>query len=153
MTCVPMYPTSSHPSKKPVFFALPLSGRSDHLVYLSPTCYIHGRPQKFFQRGGGQNHQHFKQLAGFRRAVQKITILRRAKGANENCCVFCGVLDWNIEYLWRAPKARATILRYFVGWQHMTYCFLNSRGGGCPPCPPPCGRPWLYRWVLLLLKN
>ena len=53
---------------------------------------------------GGQNHQHFKKSTRFRRAVQNIDHFWRAEGANENFCVFRDVLDWNIEYLLRAPK-------------------------------------------------
>ena len=38
------------------------------------TC-DHGRPQKFFQRGGGQKYQHLKKY-------EKSTIFRRAEDAN-----------------------------------------------------------------------
>ena len=52
---------------------------------------VHGRPQKFFT--GDKNHRRFKNLTRFRRAVQKSTTFRRAKGANEKCCVFYDILD------------------------------------------------------------
>ena len=35
---------------------------------------------------GGQNHRRLKKLTRFRRAVQNMTIFRRAYGANENFC-------------------------------------------------------------------
>ena len=40
----------------------------------------------------------------------------------------------NIGYLVRAPKARAKILGYFVGRQHMT-SFFKFQGGKCPFVP------------------
>ena len=90
---------------------------------------------------GGQSHRHFKKSRRFRRAVQKIDNFWRAVGAKENLCFFRDVLDQNIGYLVRAPKARAKILGYFAGRQHMTSFFSNSRGGKCPPL---CGRPWSH---------
>ena len=49
---------------------------------------------------------------------QTSTIFQRAKGANENFCVFCDALK---------------IWGYFVGRQHMTSLFSTSRGN----CPLP----------------
>ena len=70
------------------------------------------------------------------------------------CAFFCDVLDWIIGYLWRAPKAWAKFLGYFVGRQHMT-SFLFKLQGGVPPCPPPAGAHGYHRvnptpWKLFL---
>ena len=65
-----------------------------------------------------------------------MTIFRRAEGTNDNFCVFRAVLDSNIGYKWRAPKARAKNLGYFGGRQHMT-SFFKFQGGSSAPLAPP----------------
>ena len=90
---------------------------------------------------GGQNHQHFKKLTRFRRAVQKIDhFSARPWRKQKIVSLFCDALDWNIEYLWGQLKARARMLGYFVGRQHIT-SFFQIQGGGASalPCPPPAG--------------
>ena len=55
---------------------------------------------------------------------------------------FDGFTPWYM-YVLRAPKARAKILRSFLGRQHMTSFFQIPGGGGnCPRLPPPSGRLW-----------
>ena len=50
---------------------------------------------EFFQRGGGESKvtDILKTRHVFGAPCKKLTIFRRAKGANENCCIFRGVLD------------------------------------------------------------
>ena len=58
------------------------------------------------------------------------------------------------RYLWRAPKALAKILRYFVGRQHMTSFFQIPGGGGqLPQVAPPSGRPWDIAFIGEPLTN
>ena len=98
---------------------------------------------------GEQSHRHFKKSTRFRRAAQKIDhFFGVPKAQTKIFAFFCDVLDYNIGYLVRAPKPRATILGYFAGRQHMTSLFQIPGGGKCPPAPP-CGRPWLLAGTYL----
>ena len=84
---------------------------------------LHGRSQIFSR--GGQNHQHFKKLTSFRRAVQKIDHCRRAAGANANIWDFFATFASEKFRVFCRTVAYDVIFFKFQGW------------GKCPPCPPP----------------
>ena len=77
---------------------------------------------------GGQNHQHFKKLTSFRRAEQTNRPFFGAPKVQTKHFTFFATFS-NIGHLLRAPKARAKMLGYLVGRQHMT-SFLQIAGVG-----------------------
>ena len=95
------------------------------------TSYVvpmHGRPQKFFQRGG-QNQHYFK----------KLTIFRRAEGANENLCVF--LRRFRVKYRVSMASAKGASDNVRVFCRTSAYYTIFSNSGGGASAPPSCGRP------------
>ena len=87
----------------------------------SILCIQRMGDRRNFSRGV-QNHRHFKKSTRFRRAVQHIDRFRRADGANEKFCVFSRCFRLTYRVSSASPEG------YFVGRQHMTSFFSNSRG-------------------------
>ena len=89
----------------------------------------------------GQNHQHFKKLTGFRRAVQKIDHCSICSARQRHYEKFCVLQRFRVKcrvnYM-----AHAKILGYFGGRQHnYDLIFFKFQGRASAPLPPPLRAP------------
>ena len=91
-----------------------------------------GARRNFSRGGGGKTTGSLKSLTRFRRAVHEIAVL---------------AIWYN---LLRVTKARAKILGYFVGRQHMTSIFRSAPPAGAHARDPLKGLTRGYRHLLVL---
>ena len=101
--------TTSQNRMPPLFWAMfPTSAKSASHISSKP---IHGRPQKFFQRGA--KSPTLQRIDTVKKNGLKYRVsIASTKGASENFRVFCRTAEYDV-------------------------IFSNSRGGGqVPPCPP-----------------
>ena len=115
-----------------------------HLLFIGLSPLRHGimGARRNFSRGG--NHQHFKKLTRFRRAVQKSTIFRRAEGANENCCVFSRRFRLKYRVFIASAVGASENFRVFCRAAAYDVILFQIHGGRqVPPPLPPLWAPML----------
>ena len=104
--------TTSQNRMPPLFWAMfPTSAKSASHISSKP---IHGRPQKFFQRGA--KSPTLQRIDTVKKNGLKYRVsIASTKGASENFRVFCRTAAYDVIF------------------------FKFQGGGKCPPLPPPAG--------------